>query len=137
VLADRERIAQVFSNLIGNALKFTPSGGRVSVRGWRAKTGVRFAVEDTGPGIPPEDQGHVFDRYWQAQNAQMGTGLGLSIAKAIVEGHGGSIRVESTPGQGTRFEFSLPMTGETDGQAEPGTPGAHQDHHWATACRQA
>lgn len=136
VLADRERIAQVFSNLIGNALKFTPSGGRVSVRGWRATPGVRFAVEDTGPGIPPEDQEHVFDRFWQAQNARMGTGLGLSIAKSIVEGHGGSIRVESTPGQGSRFEFSLPMIGETDLQAEPGTAGA-QDHHWVTACRQA
>jgi signal transduction histidine kinase len=137
VLADRERIAQVFSNLIGNALKFTPSGGRVSVRGWRAETGVRFAVEDTGPGIPPEDQGHVFDRYWQAHNAsRMGTGLGLSIAKAIVEGHGGSIRVESTPGQGSRFEFSLPTTGETNRLAEPATRGARQEHHWLTACRQ-
>jgi signal transduction histidine kinase len=136
VLADRERIAQVFSNLIGNALKFTPSGGRVSVRGWRATLGVRFAVEDTGPGIPPEDQGHVFDRYWQAQNASMGTGLGLSIAKSIVEGHGGSIRVESTPGQGSRFEFSLPMTAESIGQAEPVTPGAGGQHHWLTACGQ-
>ena len=137
VLADRERIAQVFSNLIGNALKFTPSGGRVSVRGWRAAPGVRFAVEDTGPGIPPEDKGHVFDRFWQAQNAsRMGTGLGLSIAKSIVEGHGGSIRVESTPGQGSRFEFSLPMTGETNGQTERGTPGAGRERHWVTACRQ-
>jgi signal transduction histidine kinase len=136
VLADRERIAQVFSNLVGNALKFTPNGGRVSVRGWRATPGVRFSVEDTGPGIPPEDQGHVFDRFWQAQNgSRKGTGLGLSIAKAIVEGHGGSIGVESTPGQGSRFEFSLPMTGETNGEAKPGTTGAGPEHHWVTACR--
>ncbi len=136
MLADRERIAQVFSNLIGNALKFTPSGGRVSVRGWRARTGVRFAVEDTGPGIPPEDQGHVFDRYWQAQSSsRMGTGLGLSIAKAIVEGHGGSIRVESTPGQGSRFEFNLPLTGETDVPVEAGEPAAQRERHWVTACR--
>jgi signal transduction histidine kinase len=134
VLADRERIAQVFSNLIGNALKFTPNGGRVSVRGWRAAPGVQFAVEDTGPGIRPEDQGHVFDRYWQAQNAsRVGTGLGLSIAKAIVEGHGGSIRVESTPGQGSRFEFTLPTAGETTA-ADPGPPPDRHDHHWVTAC---
>jgi signal transduction histidine kinase len=136
VLADRERIAQVFSNLIGNALKFTPSGGRVSVRGWRATSGVRFAVEDTGPGIPPEDQAHVFDRFWQAQSAsRTGTGLGLSIAKSIVEGHGGSIRVESMPGRGSRFEFSLPMTGEA-GQTEDGVRGKRRDHNWVTGCRQ-
>ncbi len=137
VLADRERIAQVFSNLVGNALKFTPKGGRVSVRGWRTSPAVRFAVEDTGPGIPRDQQAHVFDRFWQAANAPgMGTGLGLSIAKAIVEGHGGSIGVESTPGQGSRFEFSLPMAGETSVQAEPGPPGARRDHHWVTACAQ-
>jgi len=94
VLADRERIAQVFSNLIGNALKFTLRGGRVAVRGSRGTPDVRFAVEDTGPGIPPEQQGHV-DRFWQARNvSRMGTGLGLSIAKSIVEGHGGSRRSE-------------------------------------------
>ncbi len=137
VLADRERIAQVFSNLIGNALKFTPGGGRVSVRGWRATPGVRFAVEDTGPGIPRDQQPHVFDRFWQATNAPaMGTGLGLSIAKAIVEGHGGSIKVDSAPGQGTRFEFSLPMAGETSVDAEPGPPGSRPDRPWATACAQ-
>jgi len=137
VLADRERIGQVFSNLIGNALKFTPRGGRVSVRGWRVGTEVRFAVEDTGPGIAGEDQAHVFDRFWQAKNAsRLGTGLGLSIAKAIVEGHGGSIRVESAPGQGSRFEFSVPMAGDAHRLAEAGPPGAHQDQHWVAACGQ-
>jgi signal transduction histidine kinase len=137
VLADRERIAQVFSNLIGNALKFTPSGGRVSVRGWRAAPGVRFAVEDTGPGIPPEDQTHVFDRFWQAHKvSRMGTGLGLSIAKAIVEGHGGSIGVESTPGLGSRFEFSLPVAGEEAEDSEPATAGPVRERQWATTCGQ-
>jgi signal transduction histidine kinase len=98
---------------------------------------VRFAVEDSGPGIPPEDQGHVFDRFWQAHNAsRMGTGLGLSIAKSIVEGHGGSIRVESTPGEGSRFEFGLPTAGEANLRAEPESPGAHDHHRWVTACRQ-
>jgi signal transduction histidine kinase len=108
-LADRERIAQVFSNLIGNALKFTPRGGRVTVGASRENELVRFAVEDTGSGIPLEDQAHVFDRFWQARNAaRRGTGLGLSIAQAIVEAHGGTIGVESSPGQGSRFHFSLP-----------------------------
>lgn len=120
VLVDRDRIAQVFSNLIGNALKFTPNGGRVSVRGGRATTGVRFTVADTGPGIPPDDQPHVFDRFWQATKAlQLGTGLGLSIAKTIVEIHGGSIGVRSTPGLGSVFEFSLPVAGESSVPAEP------------------
>ena len=135
VLADNERIAQVFSNLIGNALKFTPRGGRVSVRGWRATSSVRFAVEDTGPGILRDHQPHVFDRFWQAMNAPgMGTGLGLSIAKTIVEGHGGTIGVESIPGQGSRFVFSLPIAAETSVHADPGPPPPRADRHRVTPC---
>ena len=137
VLADRERIAQVFSNLIGNALKFTPKGGRVSVRGWRGTPQVRFTVDDSGPGIPSEEQAHVFDRFWQATKASgLGTGLGLSIAKAIVEGHGGSIGVTSAPGLGTTFEFSLPVADEASGQAEPAPPGVREDHRWISTCAQ-
>jgi signal transduction histidine kinase len=136
VLADRERIAQVFSNLIGNALKFTPSGGRVSIRGSRATPGVRFAVEDTGPGMLPHDQAHVFDRFWQAAKASgLGTGLGLSIAKAIVEGHGGTISVESTPGVGSVFEFSLPANQEAGMHAEPPPGVAGEDRHWVSSCQ--
>ena len=109
VPADRERIAQVFSNLIDNALKFAPRGGRVTVGASRESESVRFTVEDTGPGISAEDRSHVFDRFWQAGNARRrGTGLGLSIARAIVEAHGGAIGVESSPGQGSLFHFSLP-----------------------------
>jgi signal transduction histidine kinase len=74
-----------------------------------SEDGVTFAVEDTGPGIAPEDVPHVFDRFWQAQKkTHGGTGLGLSIARAIVEAHGGSIGVESPPGAGARFHFTLP-----------------------------
>jgi len=109
VLADRERIAQVLSNLIGNALKFTPAGGRVSLHGRSVPPFVRFSVEDNGPGIEPDDQARVFDRFWQAKRQQMGTGLGLCIAKSIVEAHGGEIGVQSAVGRGSRFEFSLPL----------------------------
>jgi len=108
-LADRERIAQVFSNLVGNAMQFTPRGGRVTIGASPAAGGVRFFVEDTGPGIAPEYLVRVFDRFWQPQNQNRhGSGLGLSIAKAIVEAHGGRIGVESTLGAGARFHFTLP-----------------------------
>ena len=124
VLADRERIAQVFSNLLGNALKFTPAGGRVSLRVWNAPPFVRFAVEDTGPGIDPQDHARVFDRFWQANRKEMGTGLGLCIAKSIVEAHHGEIGVESAVGRGSRFEFSLPLA---EAVAESLEPGSHAD----------
>ena len=108
-LADRERIAQVFSNLIGNALAFTPRGGRVRIGASPTRQGVRFFVEDTGPGIAPEHLALVFDRFWQAANKnRYGSGLGLAIAKTIVEAHGGSIGVESTLGAGACFSFTLP-----------------------------
>ena len=135
VLADRARIGQVFSNLIGNAVKFTPSGGRVSLRASRATPGVRFAVEDTGPGMLPDEQAHVFDRFWQAANASgLGTGLGLSIAKAIVEGHGGTISVESRPGLGSVFKFSLPAPADGSMHAEPTPAIVREDHHLISSC---
>jgi signal transduction histidine kinase len=110
VCSDRERVLQVFGNLIGNAIKFTPEGGQITVRAENETEHVRFAVCDTGPGIPPEHLPHVFDRYWQAKStAKLGTGLGLSIAKGIVEAHGGRIWVESEPGQGASFLFTLPF----------------------------
>lgn len=112
VLADRDRLLQVFSNLIGNALKFTPEGGRVSIRAEaRGETNVRFSVTDTGPGIPSESIPHLFELFWQARDrrATLGTGLGLSIARGIVESHGGRISVESTPGEGSTFTFTVPV----------------------------
>jgi PAS domain S-box-containing protein len=112
--ADQERIAQVFSNLIGNAIKFTPSGGRILVRVDRVGDDVRFGVSDTGSGIRPEHLPHLFDRYWQAQRTdKRGVGLGLSIAKGIVEAHGGRIWVESEPGKGSTFYFTIPRQKET------------------------
>ncbi|HLL54439.1 MAG TPA: HAMP domain-containing sensor histidine kinase, partial [Myxococcaceae bacterium] len=110
VRCDRERVLQVFSNLIGNAVKFTGAGGTITVSTRQEKGRLVFGVADTGPGIAPEDLPHLFDRYWQAKaGTRMGLGLGLAISKAIVESHGGDIWVESTLGRGTVFYFSLPL----------------------------
>lgn len=110
VYADRDRILQVFSNLIGNALKFTPSGGVVSFAAEARNREVLFTVSDTGPGIEKKHLRDVFSPYWQAKRAErLGAGLGLPIAKGIVESHGGMIWVESERGQGTKFSFTLPV----------------------------
>jgi signal transduction histidine kinase len=109
VRCDRGRALQVLSNLIGNALKFTPEGGRVMVRARGVGQEVLFEVTDTGRGIPPAKLPHIFDRYWSdRRSAGGGTGLGLSIAKSLVEAQGGRIDVFSREGRGTRFEFTLP-----------------------------
>jgi signal transduction histidine kinase len=109
VYADRGRVLQVFSNLVGNAVKFTPEGGRIEVSAESGEDAVRFAVTDTGPGIAAEELPHVFDRFWQSKRARRGgAGLGLAITKGIVEVHGGQITVASTPGVGTTFTFTLP-----------------------------
>jgi len=108
VLCERERIEQVFSNLVGNALKFSSPGGSVKVGLEPRGDEVVFWVADKGPGIGPEQLPHVFERYWQArQRSHSGIGLGLSIAKGIVEAHGGRIWVESQLGRGTTFHFTL------------------------------
>ncbi len=109
VHADAERLLQVFENLIGNALKFTPRGGRVTVAANAARDGVCFSVADTGCGIAANDLACLFDRFWQVNRAERrGAGLGLPIAKGIVEAHGGRIWVESTVGRGTTFFFTIP-----------------------------
>jgi PAS domain S-box-containing protein len=108
--ADRERILQVFSNLIGNAIKFTSTGGRVGLRASRCGDDVCFSVTDTGPGIATDHLPHLFDRFWQARPAdRRGAGLGLAIAKGIAEAHGGRIWAESKPGMGSTFYFTVPM----------------------------
>jgi signal transduction histidine kinase len=109
VSADRARVQQVLSNLVGNALKFTGEGGSVHVRTEALEDGVRISVDDTGPGIPPEHLGRIFDRHWQATGtAHLGAGLGLAIARGIVEAHGGRIWAESEVGRGTSVHFVLP-----------------------------
>jgi PAS domain S-box-containing protein len=109
VIGERDRLIQVLSNLIGNAVKFTPRHGRISVHAQLLEEAVRFSVEDTGPGIPSASLPQLFDRFWQAdRTGRSGTGLGLPIAKAIVEAHGGRIWAESLLGQGTTFHFTVP-----------------------------
>ncbi|HEX2201909.1 MAG TPA: GAF domain-containing protein [Longimicrobium sp.] len=109
VWADRDRVLQALGNLIGNALKFTPPGGRVTVSASCAEGCARIAVADTGPGIAPAQIPHLFDRYWQGNRAdRRGVGLGLSIVRGIAEAHGGRVEVESEPGAGTTFTLVLP-----------------------------
>jgi PAS domain S-box-containing protein len=107
-LCDRERVLQVLSNLVGNAIAFTPQGGCVTVRARPAGAEIVITVTDTGPGIPEGDQRLIFERFWKSRASGQGSGLGLSIAKGIVEAHGGRIWVESLPGQGATFQFTLP-----------------------------
>jgi PAS domain S-box-containing protein len=109
---DWDRLLQVFSNLIGNAVKFTPEGGEVLVRAETSGTCVRFSVIDNGKGIEPEDLPHLFDRFYQSRKSRKGgAGLGLAIVKGIVEAHNGRVEVRSVVGQGSAFTFELPGVG--------------------------
>jgi len=112
VQADPARIEQLLSNLIGNAIKYSPNGGSVRVSGRVTPDAVEITVSDEGIGIPVEEQPRIFERFYRADDAlsrrTQGSGLGLYIAKAIVEAHGGHIEVSSTPGRGTAFSFRLP-----------------------------
>lgn len=110
IFCDSDRIRRVFSNLLGNAVKFSPARGSILIRAKLKEAEVVFSVSDNGPGIAPENLKHLFDRYWQAkETAKQGTGLGLSIAKGIVEGHHGRIWAESEIGKGATIYFSLPI----------------------------
>ena len=111
VTADRRRVVQVLSNLLGNAVRFTPEGGVVTLSVRAANlSAVRISVRDSGPGIAPEDLPRLFERYWQAPRLlRAGSGLGLFIAKGIVDAHGGEIGVDSEVGAGSEFWFTLPV----------------------------
>jgi signal transduction histidine kinase len=110
VAFDHDRIVQVLSNLLGNAMKFTPAHGAVSLHARRVDQRVEFLVRDDGPGIEPSEMPHIFERFWQLDSAaRRGLGLGLHICERIVEGHAGRIWVESALGKGASFFFTLPV----------------------------
>jgi signal transduction histidine kinase len=108
VYADAERMVQAVANLVGNAVKFTPAGGRVEIGVHSRGGAVEIAVEDTGRGIAATDIPYIFDRFWHTRGSAAGTGLGLAIARGIIEAHGGTIAVSSAIGEGSRFTISLP-----------------------------
>jgi signal transduction histidine kinase len=112
VEGDERRIRQVIFNLLSNAVKFTPAGGAIDVDSSRVNGEVRVAVSDTGPGVAPEDRERIFDEFQQAEaglDQREGTGLGLAVSRRLVELHGGRIWVESEPGKGSTFVFTLPV----------------------------
>jgi two-component system, NarL family, sensor histidine kinase BarA len=121
VLGDRDKIRQVLLNLLGNAVKFTPEGGKVEIAAAlgtllpaaESAPAVRVSVHDSGIGVPPEHQKRVFDPFFQVDNSSTreygGTGLGLSIVKRLVEAHGGVVWIDSEPGKGSTFSFTIPL----------------------------
>lgn len=110
VHADPERLFQVLSNLIGNAIKFTPKQGRIGVAAMTSGSEIVFTVRDSGEGIAPEQLPYIFDRYWTVKEGNpTGTGLGLYISQGIIKAHGGVLSAESTVGHGSEFRFTVPM----------------------------
>jgi len=117
VWADRDRLSQILENVVGNAIKFSKPGDRISLGARADGNQIVFSVIDTGAGIAKADLDHIFDRFWQADKAtRKGTGLGLPIVKALVQAHGGEVRVESTLGKGTSFFFSIPIAAAAKSQ---------------------
>jgi signal transduction histidine kinase len=107
VCCDTTRMQMVLSNLLDNALKFTPPGGNVVLRGETCAGGVQISVRDSGSGISAEDLPHIFERFYRGKTTEKGSGLGLSIVHSILQAHGGSIHVDSQPGQGSLFTLTL------------------------------
>ena len=123
---DPPRVGQVLANLIGNAIKFTPAGGRVDVEVAATSAGARLTVTDTGVGIPADEMPHVFERFWRgARRPELrasGSGLGLSIVRSIVDMHEGTINITSSPDVGTRVTVDLPRTVTGGSGASVGEP---------------
>ena len=115
VPADADRLQQVLGNLVDNAIKYGRAGGRVRVQARATNGAVEVCVQDDGPGIPPESLDRVFERFYRVDKARSresgGTGLGLSIVKHIVQSHGGRVWVDSEPGKGSAFCFTIPLSG--------------------------
>ncbi|HEY5729757.1 MAG TPA: ATP-binding protein [Anaerolineales bacterium] len=114
VLADEDRIIQVLTNLTGNALQYTPEGGRITITAKQVDDETQISIRDTGVGIPPEHLSHIFDRFYRVDKSRSrqaggGSGIGLTIARALVEAHSGRIWVESDGENGSTFFFSLPL----------------------------
>ncbi|HEY3344429.1 MAG TPA: HAMP domain-containing sensor histidine kinase [Anaerolineaceae bacterium] len=114
LVGDEDRLAQVFTNLVDNAIKYSGAGGRVLLSARSDGAGVRVSVADTGPGLSPADQARIFERFYQADKSRRGgsgrgVGLGLAIAREIVQAHGGTIQVDSAPGKGSTFCVRLPL----------------------------
>jgi signal transduction histidine kinase len=110
--ADEDRLAQILTNLLDNALRHTPPGGRVALRTYGAGNDLVLEVRDTGSGILPEEQPYVFERFWRGDRSRSresgGSGLGLAIVRQLVMLHGGTVEVESQPGQGSTFRVIIP-----------------------------
>jgi signal transduction histidine kinase len=108
LLADHDRLLQVLANVCGNAVKFTPAGGRVTLAAKERGAAVEVSVTDSGPGIPADDLPHVFDAYWRSDRVAAGAGLGLAIARWLVEAHGGRIEARAPCGGGLTIAFTIP-----------------------------
>jgi signal transduction histidine kinase len=126
VLADRDRLLQILAALTDNALRYAPPGGEITIAARPADGRIRFSVQDTGPGVAPQDLEHVFERFYEADaardRASGHTGLGLAIVKALVEAHGGQVGVENVPGAGAGFWFELAVVPTTTGGEPVGSP---------------
>jgi two-component system phosphate regulon sensor histidine kinase PhoR len=115
-LGDPQRVAQILTNLVSNACHYTPAGGRITISAVRANGMSEIAVHDTGIGISEPEQDKIFGRFYRSSDPlvqeQPGTGLGLAITKSLVELHSGRIHVDSTPGEGSAFIFTLPLASQ-------------------------
>jgi signal transduction histidine kinase len=122
VMGDPQRVVQILTNLVGNACRYTPPGGQIKIASRRINGSVEITVQDTGIGIPEQEQDRVFDRFFRGSaplvRSQGGTGLGLAIAKSLVELHGGELWLKSKVGQGATFGFTLPLPGEPGEQEQ-------------------
>jgi signal transduction histidine kinase len=124
VTGDFDRLEQVFCNLLDNAIKNSPAGDEISITARRAGDFIQVKVHDNGPGIPPEQIPYIFERFYQAGGLRTGTGLGLAIAKEIILAHGGEIKADSAPGEGTEFIVRLPMGSATSPQVRSHSPAS-------------